>query len=120
MPITTSRHSLFRKVAGTEVSQDFQASGSYDLGNGSFIVDRNDVPATLKLTVEDYIVYQGRKYPVKTVEEFEMGGWIITVGELTGEVPVETPGVKVASTKLLTTYAVDVESALALTDEAQA
>ena len=87
LPVTTNRKGLMRKMsAGTEAVRDFQASGSYDVGKGSFIVDRADIPASLRLTHEDWIVYQSRKYPVDTVEEFEMGGWIITVGELLGEV----------------------------------
>ena len=99
LPTTTRRKGLLRKMAaGTEAIRDFQASGSYDVGDASLIVDRADVPASLKLSADDWIVYEGRKYPVQTVEEFVMGGWIITVGELVGEVPTQVFDIKAEST----------------------
>jgi len=46
------------------------------------------VPKLPELTADDWIVYNRRKYQVKTVESFEVdAGWVVTARELVGEVP---------------------------------
>jgi len=69
-------------------NKQFVTGGHYDMGQRDFIIDRRDIPALPELTADDWIVYNRRKYQVKTVESFEVdAGWVITARELVGEVP---------------------------------
>jgi hypothetical protein len=69
-------------------NKEFVAGGHYDVNQRDFIIDRRDVPRLPELTADDWIVYNRRKYQVKTVESFEVdAGWVVTARELVGEVP---------------------------------
>jgi len=71
-------------------NKQFVTGGHYDMSQRDFIIDRRDVPAIPELTADDWIVYNGRKYQVKTVETLEVdAGWIITGRELVGEIPAQ-------------------------------
>lgn len=62
--------------------------GTYDLSKRDFLVDRLDAPNLPTLTADDWIVYDGRKWQIESVEDFEVhAGWIITGRELVGEIP---------------------------------
>ena len=91
LPTTISRTTLARKMAqGTEASHSFTVSGAYDTGLGHFIIDRSDCASLLTLGVDDWIVYENRKYQIHEVESFEVNmGWIITAEEMVGEVPTQ-------------------------------
>ena len=66
--------------------QAVRHGGHYDVNQRDFIIDRRDVPALPELTADDWIVYNRRKYQVKTVESFEVdAGWVVTARELVGE-----------------------------------
>ena len=49
-------------------NKQFVTGGHYDMSQRDFIIDRHDVPALPELTADDWIVYNSRKYQVKTVE----------------------------------------------------
>ena len=69
-------------------NKQFVTGGHYDVNQRDFIIDRRDAPRLPELTADDWIVYNRRKYQVKTVEAFEVdAGWVITARELVGEVP---------------------------------
>ena len=69
-------------------NKQFVTGGHYDVNERDFIIDRRDVPALPELTADDWIVYNRRKYQVKTVESFEVdAGWVVTARELVGETP---------------------------------
>jgi hypothetical protein len=69
-------------------NKQFVSGGTYDSSQRDFIIDRRDVPALPELTADDWIIYNRRKYQVKTVEAFEVdAGWVVTARELVGEVP---------------------------------
>ena len=69
-------------------NKQFVTGGHYDASQRDFIIDRRDVPALPELTADDWIVYNRRKYQVKTVENFEVdAGWVVTARELVGETP---------------------------------
>ena len=69
-------------------NKEFVTGGHYDVNQRDFIIDRHDVPSLPELTADDWIVYNRRKYQIKTVEDFEVdAGWIISARELVGEVP---------------------------------
>jgi hypothetical protein len=63
------------------------AGGARDVTARDFIVDRKDADLSA-LTADDWIVYDSRKYQVKTVEACELDAlWLISAKELIGEVP---------------------------------
>jgi hypothetical protein len=58
--------------------------GTYDPGQRRFIIDRRDVP-DWEMGMDDWIVYNDKRYEFKTVEEFEQStAWLITAREVKG------------------------------------
>ena len=71
-------------ISVISANKQFVTGGHYDMSQRDFIIDRHDVPALPELTADDWIVYNRRKYQVKTVEAFEVdAGWVVT-GPRTG------------------------------------
>jgi hypothetical protein len=83
MPATQSRKAIARG--------QIKSTGTYDIGICDFIIDRKDAPSLATLTSDDWIVANGHKYQVGTVESFQVNeGWIVTGREMVGEVPQQT------------------------------
>jgi hypothetical protein len=77
-----------QSIALISSNKEFVSGGTYDKGTRDFIVDRRDCPLLPELTADDWIVYAGAKYQIKSVEKFEVeAGWIITATKINGEVP---------------------------------
>ncbi len=77
-----------QSISLISANKQFVTGGSYDSAQRDFIIDRRDVRTLPELTADDWIVYNNRKYQVKTVEAFEIdAGWVITARELVGEQP---------------------------------
>jgi hypothetical protein len=75
------------------------ASGSRDVSERDFIIDRRDVSGLTDLTADDWIVYDSRKYQVKAVETCEFDAvMLITAKELVGEVPEQVFAVQADNT----------------------
>lgn len=75
-------------VIGGTAGNQFPSGGFYDTGTRDFIIDRRDVRTLTHITEDDWIVYNGKKYQITTIEEFEPdAGWIVSGKELVGEVP---------------------------------
>lgn len=50
--------------------------GSYDAGIRQFVFDARDLPDNFNFSKDDFIVYNGRRYEIKSYEEFEFHtGW---------------------------------------------
>jgi len=87
MPVKLSREAV-QGIALISSNKEFVSGGTYDKGTRDFIVDRRDCPSLPDLTADDWIVYAGEKYQIKTVESFEVSaGWVITATKINGEVP---------------------------------
>lgn len=87
MPKIVNRTSV-QSISLISSNKEFVSGGTYDQGTRDFIVDRRDVRYLPSLTADDWIIYNRKKYQIKTVEHFEVdAGWIITAKELVGEVP---------------------------------
>lgn len=87
LPVTIDR-SVQQGISAISANKEFVMGGSYDVGTRKVIIDRRDCPTLSALTADDWIVYDGDKYQIKSVEEFEIDcGWILTVRKLLGEVP---------------------------------
>lgn len=83
-----TRRQLTRKMAaGTEASRDFAASGSYDVGGYTFIIDKQDAPQLPELGQDDWIVHDNRRFQIVKVDGVDRECWDITARELKGEQP---------------------------------
>lgn len=77
-----------QSISLISANKEFVQGGTYDVGTRDFIVERRDSPNLPDLGADDWIVYAGFKYQIKTVELFEPNaGWVITAKRLSGEVP---------------------------------
>jgi hypothetical protein len=58
--------------------------GTYDPGTRRFIIDRRDVP-NWELQQDDWIVYTGFRYDIKSIEDFEQDtAWLVTAKKVDG------------------------------------
>jgi hypothetical protein len=90
-------------ISVISANKEFVTGGHYDANQRDFIIDRRDVPVLPELTADDWIVYNNRKYQVKSVELFEVdAGWIVVGRELVGEVPEQIFELRAESTLTLT------------------
>lgn len=87
LPVKIDR-SVQQGIAAISANKEFVMGGSYDVGTRNFIIDRRDCPTLPDLTADDWLVYHGDKYQIKSIEEFEIDcGWIIAARKLVGEIP---------------------------------
>jgi len=85
--ILPAGYARIRMPSISSANKDFIAGGAHDSNTREFIVDRKDAPGLTTLTVDDWLVYQGRKYQISKIESFEFdSGWIITAKQSIGEV----------------------------------
>jgi hypothetical protein len=60
--------------------------GSYDAGTRQFIIDAQDVPSDFNFSKDDFILYNNRRYEIKSYEEFEFHtGWNVVGKETFAE-----------------------------------
>jgi hypothetical protein len=51
----------------------------YDAGTKLFVIDAQDVPSTFTVDLDDWLVFDGKKFNFKSIEELDNGaGWLIT------------------------------------------
>lgn len=63
--------------------------GTYDPGERKFIIDRSDAPGW-ELVYDDWIVYNGKRYDIKKIEEFEQStAWLVIGREVERVIPAE-------------------------------
>lgn len=78
---------LVQTISTISGNKQFVYGGTYDSRVRNFIIDRYDCPG-LTIKDDDWLVFNGRKYEFKAIQEFEFGtAWVITAKELVGEVP---------------------------------
>lgn len=87
IPVNVSRE-VIKSISQISANKKFTSGGTFEKGVRDFIVDRSDVDSTLELTADDWLVYNGRRYNVKAIQEFEFGtAWIVTGQEIGGAQP---------------------------------
>lgn len=66
-------------------NKNFTYGGQYDIRDRMIIVEASDMPDGLAVKTEDYLVMEGSRYEVKSVEDLEFKyGFIITARETPG------------------------------------
>jgi hypothetical protein len=93
LPVKTSRD-VKRTISNISANKFFVMGGFYDDSVREFIIDRADTPG-LDLTLDDWIVYQGRKYILKEINAFEFDAAWSVIGEaVSGAVPAQPTSVE--------------------------
>lgn len=67
-------------VAAMSINRNFAGmGGSVDTGLREFVIDARDLPSGYYISLEDWIVYDNRRYEIKNIEQLEQHtGWHIT------------------------------------------
>lgn len=72
------------------VTSKFGYGGFYDTESLYIVIDARDLPRDLPITLEDFIIYQHRRYGIDEAEEIQPGlGWILKTREIKGNQPTE-------------------------------
>lgn len=87
LPVKVSRE-VIQSISQISANKAFVYGGSFDSGLSKFIIDARDLPEGFVFTNDDWLVYNGRRYEIKAIWEFEFGAaWVIVGKELMGRVP---------------------------------
>lgn len=87
LPVKIARE-VSRTISQISANKAFVYGGTYDAGTRMFIVDTRDMPTNFEFTNDDWIVYNSRRYDIKTIEEFEQHtAWTIVAKEVAGVRP---------------------------------
>jgi len=118
---------VIQSISLISANKQVVQGGTYDPGTRSFIIDRTDVP-NWELRQDDWIIYDGKKYDIKVIEEFEQStAWLITAREVKLFVPEQDlhccsssymPLTSEVAYQLNTYHLRTVEDTLGLTSEA--
>jgi hypothetical protein len=85
LPAKVSRD-VVQTISQISANKAFVYGGSFDSRTRTFIIDRLDCP-DLELKEDDWLVFNGRKYEIKAVQEFEFDtAWVITARHQLGDV----------------------------------
>ncbi len=89
LPATYTRD-VVRNISIISADKQMLQGGSYDASKRVFIIDRRDA-RNLVLSLDDWLVWDGRKYQFEKISELEFRtGWIITGKVLLEETDLET------------------------------
>jgi len=87
LPVRIMRH-VIQSISLISANKKIVQGGTFDMGDRVFIVDRRDVPSTLELMKDDWIIYDDRRYDIKSIEEYEQKtAWLIVGKLIAGVVP---------------------------------
>jgi hypothetical protein len=85
LPDTIDRSEV-RSLPFVSANKSTVVGGQYDTALRDFIIDRRDVPS-LELTEDDWIVFDRRKYAIRTFDDYFGAAWLIQAKAIVGEVP---------------------------------
>ncbi len=77
LPIKLQRDEV-KTLSIVSANKSFVYGGTYDAGVRLFVIDARDVPADLDLKLDDWLVYNGERYSLKSIDKLELqAGWLI-------------------------------------------
>ncbi len=78
------RREVIQSISAVSANKYLAYGGSFENGIRTFIIDRRDAPGIV-LTNDDWVVYEGVRYDIKAVEEFEQStAWVVTAKYVAG------------------------------------
>jgi hypothetical protein len=86
LPAKVSREVL-QSISQISANKAFVYGGTFDSRMRSFIIERRDCPNVV-LKDDDWLVFDGLKYEIKSIQEFEFDtAWVVVGRQILGEVP---------------------------------
>ena len=86
LPVKVSRE-VIQSISQISANKAFVYGGSFDSGLRKFIIDARDLPEGFVFSNDDWLVYNGRRYEVKAIWEFEFrAAWVVVGKELMGRI----------------------------------
>ena len=87
IPVKIQRE-VEQSISVISANKAFVYGGTYDAGTRMFIVDARDLPDDYEIKNDDWFVYNGRRYDLKSISEFEQHtGWTVIGKEVKGVRP---------------------------------
>lgn len=75
-------------ISMISADKQFVYGGTYDIGTRKFFIDPRDLVKGYEIAMDDWLVYRGKKYEIKSVMNNEFDSlWEVTAVEMTGVVP---------------------------------
>lgn len=88
LPVKLSRDAV-QSISMISADKKVVQGGTYDPGTRTFIIDRKDVP-NWSIREDDWLVYDGKRYDMKWITEFEQKtAWLIVGREVEAAEPEE-------------------------------
>jgi len=79
------KREVIQTISMISANKKFVQGGTFDAGTRTFIIDRRDVPGLDSINNDDWLVYDGKRYEIKWIDEFEQStAWIIIGREIEG------------------------------------
>lgn len=77
LPVNLTRD-VIQTISMISANKKVVQGGTFDAGMRRFIIDRTDVPSTYEINHDDWITFDGKRYNVKKVEEYEYKtAWLV-------------------------------------------
>lgn len=87
LPVKIERQQV-QTISMISSDKQFVYGGTYDRGARWFYIDPQDLPTNHEIKMDDWIVYNGKKYEIKTVKDNEFDSlWEVLGVEMIGVVP---------------------------------
>lgn len=84
LPVNLTRD-VIQTISMISANKKVVQGGTFDPGMRRFIIDRTDVAADWEVKKDDWIGYDGKRYDVKSVEEYEYKtAWLVTAKLIEG------------------------------------
>jgi len=72
------RPEVIQSISLISSNKKVVSGGSFEAGKRTFIIDRSDVESDWIVTVQDWIVYDGKRFDITQVDEYEYKtAWLI-------------------------------------------
>lgn len=87
LPVKIQREAV-QGISTISANKAFVYGGTYDAGTRTFIFDTRDLPANYEFVMDDWLVYDSRRYDIKSISEFEQhAAWIVVGKKVKGVHP---------------------------------
>lgn len=87
LPVKITANAI-RSISEISANKKFVYGGYFIQGLRSFFIDPRDLPNGFQFHEDDWFVYQGRKYEISEINDWEFDSvWHILVSEIVGIVP---------------------------------
>lgn len=84
LPATLTRD-VIQTISMISANKKVVTGGSFTPADRHIIIDRSDVPSTFEISDDDWIVYEGKRYDILSIDEYEYKtAWLVKVKRIEG------------------------------------